>query len=95
MTTDKYVFGGIFTPQGHKNSKEDRCSVVKQVRGSGQRTHRTQAPVIAHGVTQGTHGDVQVIVTRLLAEIHMVLKPECSARANLHLKSSRLLTLAR
>lgn len=58
--------GMIVTPQRHEDGKENRGSVVKQVGRFGQRAHRTQPPVVANSVTQRTHGDVQVVVARLL-----------------------------
>ena len=61
--------GKHITPQRHENSEEDSDSVVKQVWGSGQWAHGAEKPVVTHSVTQGTHGDVQVVVTRLLTEI--------------------------
>lgn len=59
---------GNLTPQRHEDGEEDGCGVVKEVRGSGGATGRAEPPEVAGSVTQGTHSEIETLITHLLAE---------------------------
>lgn len=59
---------GNLTPQRHEDGEEDGCGVVEEVRGSGGAAGRAEPPEIAGSVTEGTHGEIETLVTHLLAE---------------------------
>lgn len=56
------------TPQRHEDGEEDGGGVVEEVRSSGGAAGGAEVPEVTGSVTQGTHGEIETLVTHLLTE---------------------------
>jgi len=55
------------TPEGHEDGKEHGGWVVKEMAGTRCATRCAQMPVITCPITEGTHSEVLILITHLLA----------------------------
>lgn len=55
------------TPEGHEDCEEHGGRVVKEMAGTCRATRCAQMPVVTCSIAEGTHSEVLILVTHLLA----------------------------
>lgn len=55
------------TPEGHEDGEEHGGRVVKEMAGTRRATRCAQMPVVTCPIAEGTHSEVLILVTHLLA----------------------------
>lgn len=66
------------TPEGHEDGEEHGGRVVKEMAGTRRATRCAQMPVVTCSITKGTHSEILVLVTHLLAGRNTHRKHTCT-----------------
>lgn len=66
------------TPEGHEDGEEHGGWVVKEMAGTCRATRCAQMPVVTYSITKGTHSEVLILITHLLAGRNAHKKHTCT-----------------